>query len=181
MSDTALALEPAADRGDLGEVLAQWDRWVWRLARRYAQTRRADAEDVRSVILLTAVRMWPRYDPARGGAGTWLTFVARHALGGLTKQRRRTVRTVSPVPGRPTRRDDDTYTQTPDPAAPDPAELIDRADLCGRVRDAVAGLPSRERAAVRARFFGEATSREAGCDALAAGLALLRDRLPPPT
>ncbi len=163
-------------------LLAQWDRLICRLANQYARALDADADDLRSDIVLALIEYHPRYDPTRSAFPTWLGVVAKSVYGHAVARRMRSVRLVSGVvvPGRERDGDDDLvlFDATADPGSPDPVEAAERDEQVERLLARVAALPPAQRAAVRARFWkGAGGLDSSGRDQLARALDALRDQL----
>jgi RNA polymerase sigma factor (sigma-70 family) len=168
----------------LGALLAQWDRLICKLANQYARALDADADDLRSDIVLALIEYHPRYDPQRSAFPTWLGVVAKSVYGHAVARRMRSVRLVSGVvvPGRERDGDDDLFLfdATADPGSPDPVETAETAEQVERLLARVAALPPAQRAAVRARFWkGAGGPGSCGRDQLARALDALRDQLAP--
>src|SRR5829696_9091473 len=97
---------------------------------------RAAAEDVTAQAFERAFRKARTYDPGKGGARAWLFGIARHAaLDELRRGKRLATLVSEPV----------------DPAA-GPDEAAERALERAAVRDALAGLPPRDREIVALKF-----------------------------
>src|SRR4051794_728716 len=62
---------------------------------RYRTISRADAEDLGQLTFERALRAWPRFDPARASARTWLLAIARNLL---IDQHRRATTSPRPEP-----------------------------------------------------------------------------------
>jgi RNA polymerase sigma-70 factor (ECF subfamily) len=112
-------------------------------ARRFARPCNLDPAELFQECCLYLLRRAADYDPERGSLSTWLWHVAARSRNYLVRQHR----LVGWSAQRPAALSD----ADPDPG-PGPADEIERADLCRRVRDAVAALPPAERELVVRRY-----------------------------
>ena len=100
---------------------------------------RAAAEDVAAQAFERAYRRRGRYNAGRGTPRAWLFGIARNAaLDELRRRKRSVALTDEPA----------------DPATPAPEDEADRALQRAAVREALAGLPPREREIVALKFHG---------------------------
>src|SRR5438552_7656097 len=87
---------------------------------------RGVAEELTGATFERALRLWPRFDPARGYAQTWLCQVARTvALDHFRSDRRRTRREQ---PAAPHERFDERFTGGLTPELEAPADLLTAGD-----------------------------------------------------
>lgn len=101
--------EPAASDPTLARAVLDGDRdawvafyhryfnWIYRFAYHHAGRSHADAEDLTSEILMTAVRNIGRYDATRGDLDAWLLGVAKHCLGHHCRRRRKELPVIPEV------------------------------------------------------------------------------------
>ena len=113
----------------------------------YRMRTRADVEDLTQQTFERALKAWPRYDPARAGAATWLIVIARNLL-------------VDHL-----RADHGARQQSLDHLDDGHAALVDREQrmdlgLEPELEQALAILPPREREVIALRFGGELTGPE---------------------
>ncbi len=138
--------------GDAGAFTAFYDRYADLV---FAQIRRllpqpAEGEEVLQEVFWQAWREAARYDPSRGTPEAWLLNRARsRAIDRLRAIRRRSETFVQPK--------DDTMSQAPDRAAPNPGSLAEDRTL---VETALAILPAAQRQAIELAFFGGLTQTE---------------------
>jgi RNA polymerase sigma-70 factor (ECF subfamily) len=107
---------------------------------------RQDAEDLAQEVFLRIFRARHRYRP-RAKFSTWLFHVAANvARNAVRSRRRRPCRPLGRLCGP---QPDDAFSQRylPDRGS-DPARPLERAELAGQVRGALAGLASRQRLAL---------------------------------
>jgi RNA polymerase sigma-70 factor (sigma-E family) len=124
----------------------------------------------------TLVRLYPKWDLV-AGADVPLAYVRRSLSNAYVNDRRRASRREF------------AYADVPDRV--DDHDDIDRLADRDQIRDVLAGLPQRQRAALVLRFFEDlddaATADALGCregtvrSLVSRGLATLRDRMSPPT
>lgn len=79
MSDSLLQRVAANDATAVSEVLEQYGRLVWALARRMTGNA-SDAEDAVQEIFLDVWKSSGRFDPAVAGESTFITMIARRRL-----------------------------------------------------------------------------------------------------
>ena len=106
---------------------------------------RASAEDVTALAFERLYRSRSRLDPRRGTPRAWLFAIARNAA--LDELRRR-------------RRQPDYELESELTADRDCAEALERVARRATVRDALAGLPLRERETVLLKFYGQLSNGE---------------------
>jgi RNA polymerase sigma-70 factor (ECF subfamily) len=116
---------------------------VGHYARRYAPACHLDPDELSQEIVAYLLERAGEYDPGKGSLATWIMYAAMRSRNDLIRQ----YRLVAWSAKRPAALTD----SDPDPG-PDPAEAVERADLCRRVRDAVAALPPAERELVVRRY-----------------------------
>jgi RNA polymerase sigma-70 factor (ECF subfamily) len=137
-----------ARRGDVGAFAELVDRYwppvVGWFVRQLGD--RQDAEDLAQEVFLRLYRARRRYRP-RAKFSTWLFHVAGNvARNAVRSRRRRPCRPLGRLCGS---RADDAFAQRylPDRGG-DPARPLERAELAGQVRGALAGLAGRQRLAL---------------------------------
>ena len=130
--------------------------------------RRAVAEDVVQEAFLSMWRTGMRYDDARGSVRAWVLGVVRHkAIDTFHRETAKTGRDVL----------DETAAERI-PASDRTEDEAERREDAGRVRDALAVLPSDQRHVIELAFFGGFThSQIAGLLELPAGTVKGRMRL----
>jgi RNA polymerase sigma-70 factor (ECF subfamily) len=137
VSDEALLAGLATgDRDAAAAFVARFQRRVFGLARVITGDERA-AEDVAQEALLRAWRHAAAYDPCRGSVVTWLLTITRNLAIDSIRVRRPT--TIDP---------DDVLALPLATGERGPAELAELAHELGRLRIALAALPSEQRRAV---------------------------------
>jgi RNA polymerase sigma-70 factor (ECF subfamily) len=107
------------------------------------------AEDVIQETWLTAVRRLRAFDPARGPFFLWLCGIAANAARNAVRGRRRYHRRSRPLDA------------GPEPPAADTDSNRDRAE---RVAAALAGLPDRYEAVLRAKYLDRQTVEQIAAD-----------------
>jgi RNA polymerase sigma factor (sigma-70 family) len=108
---------------------------------------RAEAEDVLQEVYTSAWRRADQFDPARGGAMTWLITLGRHrAIDRLRQHREEAL-------------DEETEQALPDDG-PTPASLAEASEARRRLERCLAALDTPQCDAVRAAFFTGATYSE---------------------
>jgi RNA polymerase sigma-70 factor (ECF subfamily) len=127
-------------------VAAYWTRVFGKFVRQVAD--RQEAEDLAQDVFLRLYRSRKRYRP-RAKLATWVFFIARNV--GRNALRRRRRKRLTPV-GLPRDTDDGPAVlgRTDDSTAP--GRRVERAELAGVVRRAVAALNRRQREAVELQF-----------------------------
>ncbi|TWF76112.1 RNA polymerase sigma-70 factor (ECF subfamily) [Pseudonocardia hierapolitana] len=147
------ALVRAVVAGAHSALAALYDRYgrrAYSLARRICGDDNL-AEDVVQEVFLTFWREPRRFDPARGGFGTWILTLVHHKSVDTVRReaaiRRRTVAVV----------DEAQEWSAPGPGA-DHGAL--QAMEAGQVRDALSGLPAEQREALALAYFGGYSQRE---------------------
>jgi RNA polymerase sigma factor (sigma-70 family) len=153
----------AGDEAALGEVYDTYSPLVFGLALRVTRSREA-AEDVTQEVFAF---LWERplaFDPAKGPLRTWLGTIAhRRAVEVVRREERRRVLTS---------------TWAHEPVGPDIEDEVAAAEVNGRVRHAVAGLPISLREAVELAYYRGRTYRQVAAElGLAEGTAKSRIRL----
>ncbi|WP_322048857.1 sigma-70 family RNA polymerase sigma factor [Paraburkholderia sp. J67] len=108
---------------------------------------RAEAEDLLQDVFTTAWRRADLFDPARGGAMTWLVTLARNRTIDRMRQHRET-----PL-------DDDATLDLPDDG-PTPAALAEASEERRRLEHCLEQLAPQQHRAVREAFFSGATYSE---------------------
>jgi RNA polymerase sigma-70 factor (ECF subfamily) len=141
-----------ARRGDVvafGELVARyWGPVVGRFIRQLGD--RQDAEDLAQDVFLRLYRARRRYRP-RAKFSTWLFHVAANvARNAIRSRRRRPCRPLACLCGV---QSDDAFAQRylPD-RGDDPARPLEREELAGQVRGALAELAGRQRLALELQF-----------------------------
>lgn len=157
-------VEEEAEGTDTRETLARniatgdtdaWDRffdrfspWVYRFAYTHLNGNSADAEDLCSDIMLTAVKSIGKFDPARGELDMWVHGIARHRLAHFCRSRR------IDLPLIPDLVDLSSSTETTS------ASLADQAQTRDVVNRALACLPERQASALIAKYVDGYTTDE---------------------
>lgn len=135
----------------LAALYDRYGRRAYSLARRICGDDNL-AEDVVQEVFLTFWREPRRFDPARGGFGTWILTLVHHKSVDTVRResaiRRRTVAVVD---------DGQEYMAPPGPGA-DQGALQSMA--AGHVRDALSSLPAEQREALALAYFGGYSQRE---------------------
>ena len=133
MQDAELAaLAHAGDRDAFGELVRRYAGQARRIARAMLGNE-DDANDAAQDGFLAALRHLGRYDPGRP-FGPWLLKIVANAA--ADRRRRRRVRQTQPLEPRIAA------------SEPQPDHAADLGGLNEALRDALAGLPERQRAAV---------------------------------
>jgi RNA polymerase sigma-70 factor (ECF subfamily) len=136
----------AGDESALSEIYDQYSSFVFGLAARVTNDRRA-AEDVTQEVFVT---VWERpavFDPERGSLRSWLgTLAHRRAVDFVRREEasRRRAQREAELAALP----------------PDIEELATALALAERVRVAVDELPPDQQAAIRLAYFGGKTYRQ---------------------
>jgi RNA polymerase sigma-70 factor (ECF subfamily) len=133
--------------GAFSELIARY--WGPIFGRFYRQLGdRQEAEDLAQDVFLRLYRNRKRYRP-RAKFATWLWHIARNvARNALRTRRRRHLTPVGLLSG-----DEEQPTFRPFAESPDtPCRPLERAEIAGAVRSAVAGLVDRQRTAVELQF-----------------------------
>jgi RNA polymerase sigma-70 factor (ECF subfamily) len=139
-------------RGDVAAfaelVERYWGAVVGRFVRQLGD--RQDAEDLAQDVFLRLYRARRRYR-ARAKFSTWLYHVAANvARNAVRSRRRRPCRPLSRLCGP---QPDDAFSQRYLPDRGDgPSRPLERAELAGQVRGALAGLAGRQRLAIELQF-----------------------------
>jgi RNA polymerase sigma-70 factor, ECF subfamily len=146
-------------------VAAYWARVFGKFVRQVAD--RQEAEDLAQEVFLRLYRSRKRYRP-RAKLATWVFFIARNV--GRNALRRRRRKRLTPV-GLPFEKDDGPgfLDRSDDSAAP--SRPVERAELAGVVRRAVAALNRRQREAVELQFDDHSYSEIADALAMSAKAA----------
>lgn len=105
----------------------------------------AQAEDCMQDVMVTLWRKAHLYDPRRAGVSTWLFTIARNRKIDLIRRA-----------GRP---EPEELPWGPEPE-PDQADALALAQETGRLTEAVAALPEKQRDLVERAYFGDATHTE---------------------
>lgn len=104
---------------------------------------RQDAEDLTQATFERAVRAWPRYDPTRASAKTWLLAIARNVL--IDHHRRRRTHPI-------------VLADTDSSMEPAPSEVVGaqaQPGLPDQLEDALRSLSAREQEVIALRFAGD--------------------------
>ena len=110
----------------------------------YRTLSRLDAEDLTQLTFEKALRAWPRFDPQRASASTWLLAIARNVL----IDRHRSARSEAALDEVPER-------DLPHAIGPE-----DQLATSSELREALAVLSPRDREVVGLRFGAEMTGPE---------------------
>jgi RNA polymerase sigma-70 factor (ECF subfamily) len=145
----ALARMANGDALALAELYDRHARAVYSLAYRIVAQ---DAEDVTQEVFSQAWRHAKRYEQNRAPVGAWLLMMTRARAIDRFRARR-----VQVVAERPT--DDALLAELPGPGPSQETEAIS-AEEAARVREALAGLPDTQRAAIELAFYGGLTHAE---------------------
>lgn len=138
-------------RGDieaLGVLVRRYEVRAVRTAYLITQDR-ASAEDVVQTAFLRAYQHIDQFDESRPFAPWFLRSVANAAIQ-AAQRRQRELSLDAPLPG--AAQDLDLAELLPDPA-PGPDDVLEQADLCRAVWQALAQLSPEQRAAVVLRYF----------------------------
>lgn len=132
------------------DFAAVYDEYVWDVYAflAYRLGDRRDAEDITQTAFEHALRAWPRFDPARGSARTWLFAIARNSL--IDHHRRASSRPVEQP---------DSATATEQQPAQE-AHPVDGIGISPELETALATLSSRAREVVALRFGADLTGAE---------------------
>jgi len=133
-------------------VTAYWSRVFGRFVRQLCD--RQEAEDMAQDVFLRLYRSRKRYRP-RAKLSTWIFFIARNV--GRNALRRRRRKHLTPI-GLPFDNDDAPGFSSMTDEAAAPARPVERAELAGIVRNAVAGLNRRQRRAIELQFEDQSYS-----------------------
>jgi RNA polymerase sigma factor (sigma-70 family) len=166
VSDDALLAGLAAGDADAASAfVARFQRRVFGLAITITHDARI-AEDVAQEALLRAWRHGAAYDARKGSVATWVLAITRNLAIDAMRVRR------------PIAVDPDVLVALPLPATGrDPGELAVASDAAGRLRHAVAGLPTdQRRAIVLAGLLGMSAREVAEREGIPLGTAKTRIR-----
>lgn len=144
----ALARMANGDASALAELYDRHARAVYSLAYRIVAQ---DAEDVTQEVFSQAWRHAKRYEQNRAPVGAWLLMMTRARA--IDRLRARRVQTGAE------RADDVVLTELSDGSPSQESEAIS-AEEAARVREALAGLPDAQRAAIELAFYGGLTHAE---------------------
>jgi RNA polymerase sigma-70 factor (ECF subfamily) len=124
----------AGQREAFAEIYRRYHRFVYRFARMMSGSQ-AIAEDVTQETFTTLLRDLTRYEPNRGALSTYLYGVARNITRSRLRRERRFVRLE--------------ITEDGEPISPrDPSTAFEQSQQRMRLRQIIAGLPSRYREVV---------------------------------
>jgi RNA polymerase sigma-70 factor (ECF subfamily) len=99
-ADDALANRiSSGDTESWQTFFGRFSTWTYRFAHFHLRASRADAEDLTSEILLTAVQSIRQFDSRRGSLDLWLLGIARHCLARFCRRRRLEVPSVPEITG----------------------------------------------------------------------------------
>jgi RNA polymerase sigma-70 factor, ECF subfamily len=140
----------AGSESALAGLYDRWGKQAYSLARRICADE-GMAEDVVQEAFVAVWRDPGRFDPARGGFGTWLLTVVHHKAVDA-------VRRESAVRRRGERFEDDPTAATVTGPGADQGAL--EAVAAGQVRDALAQLSCPQRQALALTYYGGYTQRE---------------------
>jgi RNA polymerase sigma-70 factor (ECF subfamily) len=116
----------------------------------YRLDARADAEDVTAVVFEKAWRAFPRFDPGKAEASTWLFAIARNCLNDHFRSLGRKAKSVE--------LDDDIQSDGGD----DPEPRLQALEVRRELVVAIMSLDEREREIVALKFGGHMNNREIG-------------------
>jgi RNA polymerase sigma-70 factor (ECF subfamily) len=137
----------AGEPGALGELYDQYASFVFGLAARVTNDRRA-AEDVAQEVFVSVWQHPDAFDPDRGSLRSWLgTLAHRRAVDHVRREeanRRRAARQAAVALGPP----------------PDIEEVATAMAVAERVREAIDALPAEQGDAVRLAYFGGRSYRQ---------------------
>ncbi len=156
---------------------------------RQQRIREADRDDVTQDILLTLVERWPRFDPARAKASTFLKTCIEHRLANLVRDRHRQCRNPrlraaivdDQAANEPVEQDESTRTNPEAVADPASTRAQQHRDLRLDIEAVLRGEPAWVQA-IAARLADHrphAIAKQVGCShrRVASAIARLRDRL----
>jgi RNA polymerase sigma-70 factor (ECF subfamily) len=136
----------AGDERALGLLYDRWEHTVRAMAVRMV-TDSMEAEDVVEDVFWQAWRQAHRFDPARGGAGTWLLTIARsRALDRLRSMRRSQEETGLDALV-------ETGSEQLASSSFDPHEEAERGERSRIVREAMQALPPEQRQSLELAYF----------------------------
>ncbi len=110
-----------------------------------------DADTAEEVVQDVFTRLWKKaaaYDETQAAVATWIMRIARNRA--IDELRRRGARPAAEA----------LEDESPDGAAPAPEELAEASLRRGRVREALASLPEKQRKVITLAFFGGRTHVE---------------------
>ena len=155
----ALPTDPPPDPTDKDATFRRYYPFVRMIARRaigreYMRDQTMGADDLTQEIILTALRRYASYDPAKGKFTTWLIWISRSVIGNFSTASKRTKRAgARPVDAGGAR----AMLRMADPDAPAPDDSLDWWEFVGRV------VPDeRERRALELRACGGMNYSEIG-------------------
>ncbi len=142
---------------DLGVLLIKWGPFIVKVAGRYSRSHDFDRGDFHADLVAEIVRKFPRYDPARAGFPTWVTWVLRGTLRTAMGRQSRTPRAgqLAVTCDHRSGGEYDRVNLPADPTSPDPTDRAEANDLREFVAGILGDLTPEQREAVRARFWGE--------------------------
>lgn len=111
-----------------------------------------EAEDLTQLTFERALRAWPRYDPARASARTWLLAIARNAL--IDERRRRRPELSIDAPGE----DGEASLATGSLTTAGPEQRL--GGVSGELDDALARVQPREREVLALRYGADLNAAE---------------------
>jgi RNA polymerase sigma factor (sigma-70 family) len=134
---------------EFGEIYRDYLRPVYAFVA-YRVVSRADAEDITALVFEKAWKSYPRFDPEKGAAATWVFTIARNCLSDFFRSQGRRPSAVE--------LGDDLEGESKN----DPESRLQALELRRELLGAIGSLDEREREVVALKFGGGMNNREIG-------------------